>query len=73
LGGYAKRQRTQPLTLDAVPPESSKRGLHNAPVPRADTAVGNLHYHFGSRAQLRRATMYDAEKLAEFATGQAPA
>ncbi|MGV7490564.1 TetR/AcrR family transcriptional regulator, partial [Mycobacterium kansasii] len=36
-------------------------GLHRASVTgiaaRANTAVGNLHYHFGSRAELLRATM----------------
>jgi AcrR family transcriptional regulator len=59
--GYAKRHRTRALILDAALAEASERGLHRASVSgiaaRANTAVGNLHYHFGSRAALLRATM----------------
>jgi AcrR family transcriptional regulator len=58
-GGYAKRQRTRAVILDAALAEASERGLHRASVTgiaaRANTAVGNLHYHFGSRAELLRA------------------
>jgi AcrR family transcriptional regulator len=60
-GGYAKRHRTRALILDAALAEASERGLHGASVAgiaaRANTAVGNLHYHFGSRAELLRAMM----------------
>jgi AcrR family transcriptional regulator len=60
-GGYAKRHRTQALILDAALAEASERGLHRASVSgiaaRANTAVGNLNYHFGSRAELLRAMM----------------
>lgn len=57
--GYAKRHRTRAIILDAALAEASERGLHRASVAgiaaRANTAVGNLHYHFGSRAELLRA------------------
>ncbi len=60
-GGYAKRHRTRAMILDAALAEASERGLHRASVTgiaaRANTAVGSLNYHFGSRAQLLRATM----------------
>jgi AcrR family transcriptional regulator len=60
-GGYAKRHRTRALILAAALAEASERGLHRASVTgiaaRANTAVGNLHYHFGSRAELLRAAM----------------
>ena len=60
--GYAKRHRTRALILDAALAEASERGLHRASVSgiaaRANTAVGNLHYHFGSRAELLRVTMH---------------
>jgi AcrR family transcriptional regulator len=60
-GGYAKRHRTRALILDAALAEASERGLHRASVSgigaRANTAVGNLHYHFGSRPELLRAMM----------------
>lgn len=60
-GGYAKRHRTRAVILDAALAEASERGLHRASVTaiaaRANTAVGNLHYHFGSRAELLRAMM----------------
>lgn len=59
--GYPKRHRTRALILDAALAEASERGLHRASVTgiaaRANTAVGNLHYHFGSRAALLRAMM----------------
>jgi AcrR family transcriptional regulator len=59
--GYAKRHRTRASILDAALAEASERGLHRASVTgiaaRANTAVGNLHYHFGSRAELLRAMM----------------
>jgi AcrR family transcriptional regulator len=60
-GGYAKRHRTRALILDAALAEASERGLHRASVTgiaaRANTAVGSLNYHFGSRAELLRAMM----------------
>ena len=69
-GGYAKRHRTRTLILDAALAEASERGLHRASVSgiaaRANTAVGNLHYHFGSRAELLRAMM--RRLMADFAT-----
>ncbi|KAA8964824.1 TetR/AcrR family transcriptional regulator [Mycobacterium sp.] len=56
-----KRQRTRAAILDAALAEASERGLHRASVlgiaARANTAVGSLHYHFGSRAELLRAMM----------------
>lgn len=59
--GYAKRHRMRAVILDAALAEASERGLHRASVTgiatRANTAVGNLHYHFGSRAELLRAMM----------------
>ena len=59
--GYAKRHRTRALILDAALAEASERGLHRASVTgiaaRANTAVGSLNYHFGSRAELLRAMM----------------
>ena len=68
--GYAKRHRTRALILDAALAEASERGLHRASVAgiaaRAKTAVGNLNYHFGSRAGLLRATM--RKLMSEFST-----
>ena len=67
-GGYAKRHQTRALILDAALAEASEHGLHRASVTgiaaRANTAVGNLHYHFGSRAELLRAMM--RKLLADF-------
>ena len=69
-GGYAKRHRMRALILDAALAEASERGLHRASVSgiaaRANTAVGNLHYHFGSRAELLRAMM--RRLMVDFAT-----
>jgi AcrR family transcriptional regulator len=69
-GGYAKRHRTQALILDAALAEASERGLHHASVTgiaaRANTAVGNLHYHFGSRAELLRTMI--RKLMADFST-----
>ena len=60
-GGYAKRHRTRASILDAALAEAGERGLHRVSVTgiaaRANTAVGSLNYHFGSRAELLRATM----------------
>jgi AcrR family transcriptional regulator len=60
-GGYATRHRARALILDAFLAEAGERGRHRASVTRiaarAYTAVGNLHYHFGSRAELLRAMM----------------
>ncbi len=69
-GVYAKRHRTHALILDAALAEASERGLHKASVTgiaaRANTAVGSLHYHFGSRAELLRAMM--RRLMADFGT-----
>jgi AcrR family transcriptional regulator len=60
-GSRTKRQRTRAAILDAALAEASERGLHRASVTgiaaRANTAVGSLHYHFGSRAELLRAML----------------
>lgn len=60
-GAYAKRHVTRALILDAALAEASERGLHKASVmgiaARANTAVGSLHYYFGSRADLLREMM----------------
>ena len=73
-GGYAKRHQTRALILDAALAEASERGLHRASVTgiaaRANTAVGNLHYHFGSRAELLRAMM--RKLLSDFSARLAP-
>jgi AcrR family transcriptional regulator len=58
---YAKSRATRALILDAALAEASERGLHKTSVSRiaarANTAVGSLHYHFGSRGELLRQMM----------------
>ena len=59
--GYAKSRETRARILDAALAEASRSGLHGASVARiaerAGVAVGNLHYHFGSRRRLLRELM----------------
>ena len=59
--GYAKSDETRERILAAALAEASHAGLHKASVAgiaaRAGVAVGNLHYHFGSRRALLRETM----------------
>ena len=58
LAGYAKSHETRARILAAALAEASRAGLHKASVARiaerAGVAVGNLHYHFGSRKRLLR-------------------
>ena len=59
--GYAKSHETRARILAAALAEASRAGLHKASVARiaerAGVAVGNLHYHFGSRKGLLRELM----------------
>jgi len=59
--GYAKSRATRERILAAALAEASHAGLHKASVAgiaaRAGVAVGNLHYHFGSRRALLRQLM----------------
>jgi len=59
--GYAKSRATRARILAAALAEASHTGLHKASVAgiaaRAGVAVGNLHYHFGSRRALLRELM----------------
>ena len=59
--GYAKSRATRERILAAALAEASHAGLHKASVAgiaaRAGVAVGNLHYHFGSRRALLRELM----------------
>ena len=59
--GYAKSSATRERILAAALAEASHAGLHKASVAgiaaRAGVAVGNLHYHFGSRRALLRQLM----------------
>jgi len=59
--GYAKSRRTRARILAAALREAAKDGFHKASVARiaarAGVAVGNLHYHFGSRRELLRQLM----------------
>lgn len=54
--GYAKSRATRERILAAALAEASEAGLHKASVAgiaaRAGVAIGNLHYHFGSRRAL---------------------
>jgi AcrR family transcriptional regulator len=60
---YAKSQETRARILAAALAEASESGFHRASVAgiaaRAGVAVGNLHYHFGSRRELLRELMTD--------------
>ncbi|MBM3674952.1 MAG: TetR/AcrR family transcriptional regulator [Actinobacteria bacterium] len=59
--GYAKSRETRARILAAALAEAVERGLRDATVARiaarADTAVGNVNYHFGSRGALLRDLM----------------
>lgn len=59
--GYAKSNETRAQILAAALAEAAERGLHNTSVARiaarANTAVGSLNYHFGSRNELLREMM----------------
>jgi AcrR family transcriptional regulator len=59
--GYAKSLDTRARILAAALEEAGNSGFHNASVARiaarAGVAVGNLHYHFGSRGELLRELM----------------
>ena len=59
--GYAKSRETRARILAAAFAEATRAGLHKTSVARiaerAGVAVGNLHYHFGSRKQLLRELM----------------
>ncbi len=59
--GYAKSLDTRARILAATLEEAGDSGFHKASVARiaarAGVAVGNLHYHFGSRGQLLRELM----------------
>jgi AcrR family transcriptional regulator len=58
---YAKSRDTRARILAAALAEASHSGFHKASVARiaarAGVAVGNLHYHFGSRRGLLRELM----------------
>jgi len=58
---YAKSRDTRARILAAALAEVSDSGFHRASVARiaarAGVAVGNLHYHFGSRGELLRELM----------------
>ncbi|MGH0032668.1 MAG: TetR/AcrR family transcriptional regulator [Myxococcota bacterium] len=60
-GPYAKSSETRARILDAALAVASEVGFHRASVAkiaeRAGVAVGNLHYHFGSRDELLRELM----------------
>jgi len=59
--GYAKSQETRARILAAALAEASESGFHKASMAgiaaRGGVAVGNLHYHFGSRRELLRELM----------------
>jgi len=59
--GYAKSRDTRARILAAALDEASESGFHKASVARiaarAGVAVGNLHYHFGSRGELLKELM----------------
>jgi AcrR family transcriptional regulator len=58
---YARSRDTRAKILAAALAEASESGFHKTSVARiaarADVAVGNLHYHFGSRRELLRELM----------------
>jgi AcrR family transcriptional regulator len=58
---YAKSRDTRAKILAAALAEASDSGFHKTSVARiaarAGVAVGNLHYHFGSRSELMRELM----------------
>jgi AcrR family transcriptional regulator len=58
---YARSRDTRARILAAALAEASESGFHKTSVARiaarANVAVGNLHYHFGSRRELLRELM----------------
>ena len=60
-GRYAKSDETRRRILEAALEVASRHGFHRASVARiaecAGVAVGNLHYHFGSRESLLQELM----------------
>lgn len=60
-GPYAKSEDTRQRILDAALEVAGEVGFHRAAVAkiaeRAGVAVGNVHYHFGSRDELLRELM----------------
>ena len=58
---YARSEETRTRILAAALAEASESGFHKTSVARiaarADVAVGNLHYHFGSKKELLRELM----------------
>lgn len=59
--GYARSKETRARILEAALAEASAAGFHKTSMARiaerAGVAVGNLHYHFGSRRELLRELM----------------
>ena len=59
--GYARSRDTRARILAAALAEARESGFHRTSVARiaerAGVAVGNLHYHFGSRRELLRELM----------------
>ena len=59
--GYAKSRDTRARILAAALEEAGESGFHQTSVAaiaaRAGVAIGSLHYHFGSRAELIRDLM----------------
>jgi AcrR family transcriptional regulator len=59
--GYAKSRDTRARILAAALEEAGESGFHKTSVAaiaaRAGVAIGSLHYHFGSRAELIRELM----------------
>jgi AcrR family transcriptional regulator len=60
-GAYAKSSETRERIFRAAVAVAGRQGLHAASVAaiaqKAGVAVGNLHYHFGSRDELLRELM----------------
>ncbi|MHA7838522.1 MAG: TetR/AcrR family transcriptional regulator [bacterium] len=59
--GYAKSRDTRDRILNAALEEAGESGFHKTSVAaiaaRAGVAIGSLHYHFGSRAELLQELM----------------
>jgi AcrR family transcriptional regulator len=59
--GYARSRDTRARILEAALAEATDSGFHKTSVARiaarAGVAVGNLHYHFGSKRELLRELM----------------
>ena len=65
--GYAKSRDTRARILAAALEEAGESGFHKTSVAaiakRAGVAIGSLHYHFGSRAELIRELMEQLMKI----------